>query len=172
MKAAGGKVSQRARRHPRRRPLRRRRRPARRLVRAVPQRRHRPDARGGARLHARPRRLARTARRRRRGGLRLLRGAVRLDEGRGHGHGPAGHLPDLRDQWRVGRRHDDEDGRHALRRCGCTTCASTDIDAAMARAKDAGGKLLMDTHEVPGGMWISQFLDPQGAMFAMVGPRR
>jgi predicted enzyme related to lactoylglutathione lyase len=47
-----------------------------------------------------------------------------------------------------------------------------DIDAAVTRAKDAGGKQLLETHEVPGGMWISQFLDPQGAMFAMVGPRR
>jgi hypothetical protein len=45
-----------------------------------------------------------------------------------------------------------------------------DIDAAVTRAKDAGGRQLLETHEVPGGMWISQFLDPQGAMFAMVGP--
>lgn len=42
------------------------------------------------------------------------------------------------------------------------------LDAAMERAREAGGKLLMGPHEVPGGQWIAQYLDPQGAMFAMV----
>jgi predicted enzyme related to lactoylglutathione lyase len=45
-----------------------------------------------------------------------------------------------------------------------------DINAAVARAKEAGGQLLNGPHEVPGGSWIAQCLDPQGAMFAMVQP--
>ena len=46
------------------------------------------------------------------------------------------------------------------------------IDAAAARVSQGGGKLLMAPREVPGGSWIVQCLDPQGAMFAMVAPRR
>jgi uncharacterized protein len=30
----------------------------------------------------------------------------------------------------------------------------------------------MGPHEVPGGSWIMQGVDPQGAMFALVAPRR
>jgi predicted enzyme related to lactoylglutathione lyase len=47
-----------------------------------------------------------------------------------------------------------------------------DIDAAAARAKAAGGKLLHGPHEVPGGRWIVNCSDPQGATFALLGPRR
>jgi len=46
------------------------------------------------------------------------------------------------------------------------------LDAAMERAKSAGGKLLMGPHEVPGGQWIAQYFDPQGAMFALVSYKR
>lgn len=46
-----------------------------------------------------------------------------------------------------------------------------DVDGAIARATAGGGKLLMGPHEVPGGAWIATFLDPQGAMFAVVGGR-
>lgn len=46
------------------------------------------------------------------------------------------------------------------------------VDAAVERATKAGGKLLMGPHEVPGGQWIAQFLDPQGAMFAVVAFKR
>ena len=42
------------------------------------------------------------------------------------------------------------------------------IDAAIVRANEAGGTLLAGPHEVPGGQWIAQYFDPQGAMFAMV----
>jgi uncharacterized protein len=45
------------------------------------------------------------------------------------------------------------------------------IDAATTRVQANGGQLLNGPHEVPGGVWIVQFLDPQGAMFALVGPR-
>lgn len=47
-----------------------------------------------------------------------------------------------------------------------------DIDAAAARVTGGAGKVLNGPHEVPGGNWIVQSLDPQGAMFALVGPRR
>jgi uncharacterized protein len=46
------------------------------------------------------------------------------------------------------------------------------IDAAMARVTKQGGKVLMGPHEVPGGQWILQCQDPQGAMFALVAPKR
>lgn len=45
-------------------------------------------------------------------------------------------------------------------------------DAAAARVTEHGGKVLMGPHEVPGGQWIVQCLDPQGAMFAVVAPKR
>ena len=47
-----------------------------------------------------------------------------------------------------------------------------DIDAALARISAGGGKVLNGPQEVPGGAWIVQATDPQGAHFAMVGPRK
>ena len=46
------------------------------------------------------------------------------------------------------------------------------VDAAIARAVKGGAQLLMGPHEVPGGQWIAQFVDPQGMMFAVVGFHR
>lgn len=46
-----------------------------------------------------------------------------------------------------------------------------DIDAALARAQDRGAQILHGPSEVPGGAWIVQALDPQGAAFALVGMR-
>jgi uncharacterized protein len=46
------------------------------------------------------------------------------------------------------------------------------IDAAAARVTKAGGKILMGPQEVPGPMWIVQCVDPQGAHFALVAPKR
>lgn len=46
------------------------------------------------------------------------------------------------------------------------------IDAAISRVKDSGGQVLMGPSEVPGGSWIVQCLDPQGAMFALTAPVR
>lgn len=46
------------------------------------------------------------------------------------------------------------------------------IDAAMARVLAGGGRVLMGPQQVPGGSWIAQCQDPQGAIFAMVAPRR
>jgi hypothetical protein len=42
--------------------------------------------------------------------------------------------------------------------------------AAVERIKDSGGQVLNGPHQVPGGSWIAQCLDPQGVMFAVVGP--
>jgi predicted enzyme related to lactoylglutathione lyase len=45
-----------------------------------------------------------------------------------------------------------------------------EIRAAEGRVKAAGGQIINGPHEVPGGSWIVQCLDPQGAMFALVAP--
>ena len=46
------------------------------------------------------------------------------------------------------------------------------IDAAVERIRAHGGTVLMGPHEVPGGSWIVQASDPQGAWFAVVAERR
>lgn len=46
------------------------------------------------------------------------------------------------------------------------------IDAAATRIKEKNGQVLMGPHQVPGDLWIILGLDPQGAMFAVVGPRK
>jgi uncharacterized protein len=45
------------------------------------------------------------------------------------------------------------------------------LDAAVARVTKGSGKILNGPMQVPGGGWIAQCMDPQGAMFAMVGPK-
>lgn len=47
-----------------------------------------------------------------------------------------------------------------------------DIDAAATRINDAGGTIQMGPHEVPGGTWIVMAADPQGAPFAVSGPKK
>lgn len=46
-----------------------------------------------------------------------------------------------------------------------------DIDAATAKITANGGQILMGPMQVPGGDWITQAIDPQGAHFAVVGKR-
>jgi predicted enzyme related to lactoylglutathione lyase len=46
------------------------------------------------------------------------------------------------------------------------------IDAAVERIHGAGGKVVNGPMEVPGGSWIVNAVDPQGALFALVAPRR
>jgi predicted enzyme related to lactoylglutathione lyase len=46
------------------------------------------------------------------------------------------------------------------------------IDAAAERVKAAGGAVMMGPTEVPGGQWILQCTDPQGAHFALVSAAR
>jgi uncharacterized protein len=46
------------------------------------------------------------------------------------------------------------------------------IDAAEARVKSAGGQVINGPMQVPGGSWILNGLDPQGAMFALTAPKK
>ena len=46
------------------------------------------------------------------------------------------------------------------------------IDAAAQRVSAGGGKVVNGPMEVPGGQWIINAVDPQGAMFALVAPTR
>ena len=46
------------------------------------------------------------------------------------------------------------------------------IDAAQDRVKSAGGQVTHGPMQVPGGSWIINGVDPQGAMFALVAPKR
>ena len=45
------------------------------------------------------------------------------------------------------------------------------IGAALERLKQAGGTVINGPMEVPGGSWIVQGLDPQGAMFSLVSAK-
>jgi len=45
------------------------------------------------------------------------------------------------------------------------------IDSAVERITAAKGRILLAPHAVPGGSWIVHALDPQGAFFALAGPR-
>jgi hypothetical protein len=45
------------------------------------------------------------------------------------------------------------------------------IAAAQATLEAKGGKVVNGPMEVPGGMWIINAIDPQGAMFSLVGPK-
>jgi predicted enzyme related to lactoylglutathione lyase len=46
-----------------------------------------------------------------------------------------------------------------------------DIDAAKRRLVVAGGKLDGEVHQLPGDDWALRARDPQGAAFALLGPR-
>jgi uncharacterized protein len=46
------------------------------------------------------------------------------------------------------------------------------IDAAQDRVKSAGGQVIHGPVQVPGGSWIINGIDPQGAMFALVAPKK
>jgi predicted enzyme related to lactoylglutathione lyase len=46
------------------------------------------------------------------------------------------------------------------------------IDAAIARITEGGGRIVNGPMEVPGGSWIVQATDPQGAFFSLVAPVR
>jgi hypothetical protein len=44
------------------------------------------------------------------------------------------------------------------------------VNAAIGRIKAGDGKVINGPHQVPTGDWVVQGLDPQGAMFSLVGP--
>ena len=45
------------------------------------------------------------------------------------------------------------------------------IERALPKVKAGGGQVLNGPSEVPGGQWIVQGQDPQGAHFALVGAK-
>ena len=45
------------------------------------------------------------------------------------------------------------------------------IGAALERLKAAGARVINGPMEVPGGSWIVQAVDPQGAAFSLVGAK-
>jgi predicted enzyme related to lactoylglutathione lyase len=47
-----------------------------------------------------------------------------------------------------------------------------DIDAAARRIGEKSGQICMGPHQVPGDLWIILATDPQGALFALVGPKK
>lgn len=47
-----------------------------------------------------------------------------------------------------------------------------DLDAALAKVRSGGGKVLQEPMEVPGGERVSFCQDPQGAVFGLVEPAR
>ena len=104
------------------------------------------------------------------GGLRLLQRPLRLGEGRGRRHGRDGDLPALLPRRRRHRR-DDGARQRADAAPGCPTSAPTASTAAIERIEAAGGKLAHGPMEVPGGAFIAVAEDPQGAWFAVVGPK-
>ena len=48
----------------------------------------------------------------------------------------------------------------------------TDVDKSANAAKAAGGKVVQGPMEVPGGTWIANLVDPQGAVFAVHADKR
>jgi uncharacterized protein len=46
------------------------------------------------------------------------------------------------------------------------------LDPAVERIKAKGGQIVNGPMEVPGGQWVVQAFDPQGALFALVAPKR
>lgn len=47
-----------------------------------------------------------------------------------------------------------------------------DIDAAVRRTQTGGGRIIVEPSAIPGGEFSVSAVDPQGALFAFVGPRR
>lgn len=47
-----------------------------------------------------------------------------------------------------------------------------DIDAALARIRSSGGTIVVEPTAIPGGEFSLNAIDPHGAHFALVGPRR
>jgi len=47
-----------------------------------------------------------------------------------------------------------------------------DIDSAVQTVKEKGGQILRGPHEVPGGDWVINGLDTQGAAFSLVGQKK
>ena len=46
------------------------------------------------------------------------------------------------------------------------------LAAALGRVQSAGGTIVVQPHQVRGGSWVAQGIDPQGAIFALTSARR
>ncbi len=90
-------------------------------------------------------------------------------EGRQHDMGPMG-------VYRIVKAGDQEDGMMTKMPNGPGPCwlyyfIVEAADAANARVTAGGGKVLMGPHQVPGGMFASQCVDLEGAMFGLVSAK-
>jgi len=47
-----------------------------------------------------------------------------------------------------------------------------DIDRAANAVRDGGGRIINGPMEIPGGEYALNAIDPQGAAFGLVGPRK
>ena len=47
-----------------------------------------------------------------------------------------------------------------------------DIDVAVKKIVAGGGKLVFGPQEIPGGEFVINGMDPQGALFALIGQRQ
>lgn len=47
-----------------------------------------------------------------------------------------------------------------------------DIDRAVEAVRAGGGQVLMGPQQIPGGEYSLTGVDPQGALFGLVGPRK
>jgi uncharacterized protein len=50
--------------------------------------------------------------------------------------------------------------------------AVSELDGTLSKVEKAGGKVVHPPTEVPGGAWIAQCFDPQGAFFSLVAAKR
>lgn len=77
----------------------------------------------------------------------------------------------------TGAQGDDADGGMVIRQPGAPRSSwlyyvdVASVDTALSRIGAGGGQVLAGPHQVPGGRWIGHARDPQGAAFAVAGPR-
>ena len=88
--------------------------------------------------------------------------------------GDDGQVPDVQSPARHDRRHDEQAAAkwRTSRRTGQIYFRVPDINAAIERIKANGGQILNGPMEVPGGDWIVNAMDPQGAAFSLHARRR
>ena len=85
--------------------------------------------------------------------------------------GPMGKYQLFTTQGPAAGRHDDEDAADAGAVLALLLQRRGDRRGG-ERVTSAGGKIVNGPMQVPGGRWIVQALDPQGAMFALLAPGR
>ena len=123
-------------------------------------------ARGGRR--GRRRVVARADDVRRAGGNEVLQRRVRVAAQRVTRHGRDGQVPHVQPSPRNDRRHDEPAARNGARTAQLAGLfPRAGHHAAVERIKSNGGKILNGPMEVPGGDWVVNAMDPQGAAFAL-----